>query len=57
MLTDPGAGSDGAIRKVRELNAINPEAYFYADQYNNDANWKAHFETTGVEILRKRAEG
>lgn len=51
VLTDPAAGSDGAFRKVRELNAANPEAYFYADQYNNDANWKAHFETTAPEIL------
>jgi cysteine synthase B len=51
VLTDPGEGSDGAFRKVRELYAADPDAYFYADQYNNPANWHAHFETTGPEIL------
>lgn len=51
VLTDASEGSDGAFRKVRELNAKEPESYFYADQYNNDANWQAHFETTGPEIL------
>lgn len=49
-LTDPLEGSDGAIRAVRELAAAQPETYFYADQYNNPANWQAHYETTGVEI-------
>ena len=49
-LTDPLEGSDGAIRAVRELVAREPERYFYADQYNNPANWRAHYETTGVEI-------
>ena len=51
VLTDAGEGSDGAFRKVRELNAKEPDSYFYADQYNNDANWQAHFKTTGPEIL------
>jgi cysteine synthase B len=51
VLTNAGEGSDGAFRKVRELNAAEPERYFYADQYNNDANWRAHFQTTGPEIL------
>jgi cysteine synthase B len=51
VLTDPGQGSDGAFRKVRELNAASPDAFFYADQYNNDANWQAHFQTTAPEIL------
>jgi cysteine synthase B len=51
VLTDPGEGSDGAFLKVRELYAADPDAYFYADQYNNDANWQAHFETTGPEII------
>jgi cysteine synthase B len=51
VLTDAGESSDGAFRKVRELNAKEPERYFYADQYNNDANWQAHFETTAPEIL------
>jgi cysteine synthase B len=50
IYTDPLEGSDGAIRKARELYAKNPERFFYADQYSNDANWRAHYETTGVEI-------
>jgi cysteine synthase B len=48
--TDPADGSDGAIRKVRELAAAEPEKYFYADQYGNDNNWLAHFYTTAPEI-------
>jgi cysteine synthase B len=48
--TDPADGSDGAIRKVRELAAADPEKYFYADQYGNDNNWLAHFFTTAPEI-------
>ncbi len=50
VLTDPLEGSDGAIRGVRELYKNEPENYFYADQYNNPANWQAHYNTTGVEI-------
>lgn len=50
VLTDPLEGSDGAIRGVRELYKREPENYFYADQYNNPANWQAHYNTTGVEI-------
>jgi cysteine synthase B len=48
--TDPADGSDGAIRKVRELAAADPDKYFYADQYGNDNNWLAHFYTTAPEI-------
>lgn len=48
--TDPLEGSDGAIRAVRELAQREPDRYFYADQYNNPANWLAHYKTTGVEI-------
>jgi cysteine synthase B len=48
--TDPAEGSDGARRRAGELFRTDPERYFHADQYNNDANWKAHFETTGPEI-------
>ncbi len=48
--SDPLEGSDGAIRKVRGLVAADPESYFYADQYNNPANWQAHYQTTGPEI-------
>jgi S-sulfo-L-cysteine synthase (O-acetyl-L-serine-dependent) len=55
-LTDPLEGSDGAIRKARELAAAFPEKYFYADQYNNDNNWRAHYETTSPEIW-KQTEG
>jgi cysteine synthase B len=51
VLTDPAQGSDGAFRKVRELNEASPDAFFYADQYNNDANWQAHFESTAPEVL------
>ena len=51
VLTDPMEGTDGAIREARRLFAADPERYYYADQYNNDANWRAHYETTGPEIL------
>ena len=50
VLTDPALFSDGAILKARELFAAEPERYFYADQYSNENNWKAHFESTGPEI-------
>jgi cysteine synthase B len=53
VLTDPLAGSDGAILAVREIVAAEPEKYFYPDQYNNPANWRAHYETTGVEIFEQ----
>ena len=45
--TDPGQGSDGAIRRARELSGNAPERFCYVDQYSNDANWKAHYEGTG----------
>ena len=48
--TDPGEGSDGAIRKARELAASDPARYYYADQYGNDNNWRAHYHTTANEI-------
>jgi len=48
--TDPDKGSDGAIRRARELAGNDPDRYFYADQYSNDANWLAHYRTTGPEI-------
>ena len=51
IFTDPMDGSDGAIREARKQVAANPDQYFYPDQYNNDANWRAHYETTGPEIL------
>jgi len=52
VLTDPLEGTDGAIRRARAMAAAEPEKYFYPDQYSNDANWKAHYETTGPEIWR-----
>jgi cysteine synthase B len=51
--TDPAYGSDGAIRKARELAAAEPEKYFYADQYGNQANWQAHYRTTANEIWQQ----
>jgi cysteine synthase B len=51
--TDPGQGSDGAIRRARELSDNAPERFCYVDQYSNDANWQAHYETTGPEIWRQ----
>ena len=48
--SDPLEGSDGAIRMVREIVASSPDRYFYANQYNNPANWRAHYDTTGPEI-------
>ena len=48
--TDPLQGSDGAQMIAREMAAREPQKYFYPDQYNNDANWRAHYDGTGVEI-------
>jgi cysteine synthase B len=53
VLTDPLQGSDGAILVARRLVAENPDLYFYPDQYNNPANWRAHYETTGLEIFEQ----
>jgi cysteine synthase B len=50
ILTDPGEGSDGAIREARRRFAESPDLYFYPDQYSNPANWQAHYKTTGPEI-------
>lgn len=50
--TDAAEGTDGAIRYARELVERKPNRYFYADQYNNPANARAHYETTGPEIWR-----
>jgi cysteine synthase B len=51
--TDPADGSDGAIRKAREMAADGAEKFYYADQYGNDANWQAHYKTTAPEIWRQ----
>jgi cysteine synthase B len=53
--TDPADGSDGAIRKARELSAAEPEKYFYADQYGNENNWLAHYHGTANEIWQQTA--
>jgi S-sulfo-L-cysteine synthase (O-acetyl-L-serine-dependent) len=51
--TNPDFGSDGAIRRARELAGNDPERFYYADQYSNDANWLAHYRTTGPEIWQQ----
>jgi cysteine synthase B len=53
VLTSAMEGSDGAIREARRLHQQDPDKYFYADQYNNPANWRAHYETTGPEIIEQ----
>jgi S-sulfo-L-cysteine synthase (O-acetyl-L-serine-dependent) len=49
-ITPGEEGSDGAIRRVREIFEVEPEHYFYPDQYSNPANWQAHYDTTAMEI-------
>ena len=53
IYTDPAEGSDGAIKIARQLAEQQPDLYFYADQYSNDANWRAHYETTANEIWQQ----
>jgi cysteine synthase B len=53
IFTDPGEGSDGAIKIARQYAERHPDLYFYADQYSNDANWRAHYETTANEIWQQ----
>jgi len=53
IFTDPGEGSDGATRIAHELAEKHPDLYFYADQYSNDANWRAHYQTTANEIWQQ----
>ncbi|HXG25115.1 MAG TPA: cysteine synthase family protein [Chthonomonadales bacterium] len=53
VFSDPLEGSDGAIREAQRLAAADPEHTFYADQYNNPANWRAHFRTTGLEVWQQ----
>jgi cysteine synthase B len=55
VFSDPAEGSDGAIRLCRQVYMADPDRYFYPDQYNNPANWKAHYEHTGPEILSQTA--
>src|SRR5579864_9354032 len=53
VLTSPLESTDGAIREARRLHAADPDRYFYPDQYNNDANWRAHYDTTAAEIIEQ----
>jgi len=53
IYTDPAEGSDGAIKIARQYAERDPDLYFYADQYSNDANWRAHYETTANEIWQQ----
>jgi cysteine synthase B len=50
VITPGDEGSDGAIRRVREIYQEAPDKYFYPDQYSNPANWQAHYDTTAMEI-------
>jgi len=53
VITPGDEGTDGAIGKVREIVAGNPDKYFYPDQYSNPANWQAHYRTTANEIWQQ----
>ncbi|HKA24108.1 MAG TPA: cysteine synthase family protein [Candidatus Eisenbacteria bacterium] len=55
VLTDPMEGTNGAIREARRLAMESGPEVFYADQYSNPANWRAHYDTTAVEILEQTA--
>jgi len=53
IYTDPAEGSDGALKIAHQYAERHPDLYFYADQYSNDANWRAHYETTANEIWQQ----
>lgn len=53
ILTDPLEGTDGSREYVRRIVEESPDDFFYPDQYENDANWRAHFDETGLEILEQ----
>ena len=53
VFTDPLEGSDGAIHLARKMAEENPDLYFYANQYDNSANWQAHYRSTGPEIVEQ----
>jgi len=55
VMTPADEGTDGAIRRVQEMVATDPETYYYADQYSNPANWQAHYRTTAAEIWEQTA--
>jgi cysteine synthase B len=48
--TDPALGSDGARARAEGLHRADPDRYFHADQYDNEHNWRAHYDGTGPEI-------
>jgi S-sulfo-L-cysteine synthase (O-acetyl-L-serine-dependent) len=53
VFTDPMEGSDGAIVRAKTMYAAEPDIYFYADQYNNAGNWRAHYDTTAPEVMKQ----
>jgi len=53
VFTDPMEGSDGAIRVARQMAQERPDLYYYANQYDNPANWQAHYRGTGPEIAEQ----
>src|SRR3954464_2498036 len=53
ILTNPLESTDGAIRETRRLVNEDPYRYFYPDQYSNDGNWRAHYDTTAPEIIEQ----
>ena len=57
IYTDPGEGSDGAIREARKMAAAEPQRYFYADQYSNPANWRAHYANGTADEIWRQSEG
>jgi S-sulfo-L-cysteine synthase (O-acetyl-L-serine-dependent) len=57
ILSDPLEGSDGALRLARKMAVEEPERYYYANQYDNPANWEAHYWSTGPEILKQTGGG
>ena len=57
VYTDPSDGSDGAILKAREMAGADPRRYYYADQYSNDANWRAHYENGTADEIWQQTEG
>jgi len=57
ILTDPVEGTDGSILEARRLAKASPDLYWYADQYSNPGNWRAHYEGTALEIWQQSGGG
>lgn len=55
VFTDPSEGYDDALREVHARAAAHPDKYLFCNQYANDNNWRAHYDTTGVEIIEQSA--